>query len=317
MDAIYAAAVAAAGLGKLLSAEKFNRMIECASAAEAMRVLAESAYGGGLADADEAETAELAALNETVRASAPSRAVKSYLLADCDFHNAEALLRAKKAGIPAERMLLPAGETELSALREAVAKGDYAFLPEALRRAAERAEEILAADGGGFALSVLFTRALYAHLTEETKGHAFLRDALTFRIDATNLLVCLRAENYPLAAEMLLEGGTLTEGLLRDTCAGAAALEALSATRYRDFARAAAEADAQNAPYTEAERIAERYALDRLSERRLELDGDLPFLFYALAKKSEIADVRTVLSGLRAGLSKQQIRARMRGSYEG
>ena len=320
MDAIYAASVAAAKQAGLLGTERINRMIESGSVADAVRILSECGFGGGNAsDVDAAIEYELRALLDLIRSTAPDPKLRRYLLAEYDYHNAEALIKGKYLPLDPDAFLLPAGDFDPGDMKDKILKDEYSGFPAPMRAALERADELFATGAAsGLTVGALFTRALYEERSEVAAGREFLRDALSYRADCENILICLRAKNYPLAAEMFLPGGTLGEDELKKLCAaGAGRLEGLALTRYAEFASAAAEADARKAPYLDAERIADGYALSLLKEERFGLEGYLPFLLYVLYKKSELTNVRIVVVGLSGGIPKQEIRARLRESYEG
>lgn len=96
----YANARAKSAENYLLGADRFNRMLQADSAEDALKILREVNFGEG-ANAESALEfeallrAEREKLNRFVREVSPSRAFRRFFLAESDYHNAEALIKAK------------------------------------------------------------------------------------------------------------------------------------------------------------------------------------------------------------------------------
>ena len=99
-NAIFANARASALQASLLGADRLNRMVDCASGDDALKILSEVNFGNGVTVASALEADLLIEAEERrytafVRETAPSEALCRYLLAEYDYHNAEAIVRSK------------------------------------------------------------------------------------------------------------------------------------------------------------------------------------------------------------------------------
>ena len=119
-NSIFANARAAALSVRLPGAERLNRMADCSSAEDAVKILQEAGFGEGAASSDP-ETliaAEERSFAAFVRDAAPDGRVARFLLARWDFANAEAVMRAKYLKRDAKTMAGTEGVYPLALLEE-------------------------------------------------------------------------------------------------------------------------------------------------------------------------------------------------------
>ena len=97
IDNIFANARAIAAESGLLGIDRINRMADAATPEEAFKILSEVNFGeGASADASEYERAveaEEKKLAAFIREVSPDERLKIFLLAENDYHNAEAMIR--------------------------------------------------------------------------------------------------------------------------------------------------------------------------------------------------------------------------------
>ena len=121
----YANARAKSAENYLLGADRFNRMLQADSAEDALKILREVNFGEG-ANAESALEfeallrAEREKLNRFVREVSPSRAFRRFFLAESDYHNAEALIKAKHLKISAEPLLTAGGDIDPARMEEKI-----------------------------------------------------------------------------------------------------------------------------------------------------------------------------------------------------
>ena len=324
VDNIFANARAVAAETGLLGADRLNRMADCDSPEEAFKILSEVNFGDG-ANADvsdyersiEAEEKKLAAF---IREVSPDARLTRFLLAENDYHNAEAIMRSKYLKTDFADMLTAEGLYGAEFLKEKIFSDDYKSFSPFL------AEALLAADNlfvsgraDGKAVSALFRRALYRELSDAAKGEKLLSKIFVPKADAANIAVAFRARDAAQTAEMRVEGGTLTEEDLRFLSEENAETvrEKYKFSPLKPFIDRAAEDFAKNRPLSDFERFADGYALEFLKKEKYSDEGYRPFLLYCLYKRAELKNVRIVMSCLTNGLSGNFIKERIRESYEG
>lgn len=293
-----------------LLGEKLLRLAD-SSAGEALRVLAESGFGGGKAqDAEGMCEAEERALDAFIREYAPSEAEKLYLLLPRDFHNAKAVCKAERTGADVRPMLAPEGLIPVADLIEAVRAEDAGALGEGLAEAVKRArsEELSGAEIGA-----VFEAALFRRLKKALRRRGLLRRLLAERADRTNILTAMRSADFEHAQPFFVEGGTLGEKELSalfdsDMVGG----NALKGTPYESYFSLCAKARESKTPFLEAEQALASFEAEYFRDRQCELEGKEPFLYYVFRRRAEIANVRILLVCLGAEMPAAEIRRRFR-----
>ena len=312
LDPIYTNGVIAVKERSLLG-DKILRFTEM-TAEEVLRTLHESGFGSG-AESTEGEAlceAEERSLDAFIREYAPSLTELGFLLSPRDFHNAKALIKAAKLNADAEKLLAPEGLVAVADISAAISKQDYSLLSgelaDAVREALEN-EKLTGAEIGA-----IFDVALYKHLHALCKWRKVLKKLLAGRADRLNILTAMRSSDREFAEKLFVGGGTLgkKEFELIFSEDKEVSAKALDKTAYKQFYAQCFAAKEKGLPFTEAERALESFEAEHFAERRFELEGREPFLYYVFRRRAEIQNVRIILVCLNAGLSAQDIKRRLR-----
>lgn len=298
---------------KLLLGEKLLRYIEL-TAEEALRALRENGFGSG-AEGQEGEAlilAEEQSLDSFIREYAPSQIELEYLLSPRDYHNAKALCKAKKLNTDAEKLLAPQGLVRIDDLSSAIDSGDFSALDKDLGSAIKEALENDNLTGAE--IGAIFDIALYKHLSAKCKYSSVLKKLLAGKADRLNILTAMRSNSREFAEKLYVCGGKLKPADLAKLFDDdkEKAERALNGTPYAEFYRLCFEAKEKGLPFTEAERALESYEAEYFVEKRFELEGKQPFLYYVFRRRAEIQNVRIILVCLNAGLSANNIKKRLR-----
>lgn len=297
---------------KLLLGEKLLRYSEM-TAEEVLRALRESGFGSG-AESQDGEAlilAEERALDSFIREYAPSRIELEYLLSPRDFHNAKALCKAKKLNTYAENLLAPEGLVKIDELSAAIESGDFFALDKGLGDAIKEVlegEDLTGAEIGG-----IFDIALYKHLAAKCKFNP-LKKLLEGKADRLNILTAMRSKTSEFAEKLYVCGGKLKVSELAKLFDEdrERAEKALNGTQHAEFYKLCFDAKEKGLPFTEAERALESFEAEYFLQKRFELEGKQPFMYYVFRRRAEIQNVRIVLVCLNAGLKPQDIKRRLR-----
>ena len=312
LDPIFTNGVIAVKERSLLG-DKILRFTEM-TAEEVLRALHESGFGSG-AESTEGEAmceAEERSLDAFIREYAPSNTELGFLLSPRDFHNAKALTKAAKLNTDAEKLLAPEGLVTVADISAAITKKDYSALggelSEAVRETVEN-ENLTGAEIGA-----IFDVALYKHLYALCKKRKVLKKLLAGRVDRLNILTAMRAVDREFAEKLFVGGGTLgkKEFDLIFSEDKDISENALDKTAYKQFYALCLAAKERGLPFTEAERDVESFEVEHFAERKYELEGREPFLYYVFRRRAEIQNVRIILVCLNAGLNAQDIKRRLR-----
>ena len=300
---------------RFLLGDKIERMAD-GTLAEAFRVLKESGFGGDAvadsdADVDLLIRAEERAVNAFIREYAPDDKTEAFLLADYDFHNAEALVKCRYAGASEEKTLGEEGVYTVEELKKVIdgepceRKVDGILL----KTVAAAVEDFSEGIANGFTVDCTFKRGLFEYMQKSARGKK-LKEILSGRADAANVSSALRSRDFTLAEKMLVAGGKLPVSHIKELCEQP--YEALKQGDFEDWIKEAVIASERAMPLTQAEKRNDDLALELLFLTRYEMIGFEPFLLYVLRRRAEIRNVRIVTVSLAAGLSPQQIRNKLR-----
>ncbi len=285
---------------KQLLGEKILRFPEL-EGAEIVRMLSESGFGGGESDPEKIASYEEGILDAFIRTYAPTAADKAYFLAPNDFHNLKALYKAEKLGQSYETMLAPEGLHTLDELKGMLEDGkDLPEIPE---------------EGTGAEIGAAFDRAEFAYLFRVFRARPVLKKLLMMRVDMTDLLTAFRASSREEAEKLFIGGGKLGKrDFDRIFSENAEVREhALDKSPLHDFYAECLAAAETKLPFTGAERMKETFEARYFFQKRFDLKGKEPFLYYVLRRKAEIANVRMILICRNAGVGEGEIRRRLVG----
>lgn len=289
--------------------DKLLRFCEM-TAEEVLRALIESGFGSG-AESTDGEAlceAEERALDAFIREYAPSKSELAYLLAPRDFHNAKALCKAVKLNTEAEKMLAPEGQIAVADIVAAIKGGDYTALGKELGGAVR--EVLENEDITGAEIGAVFDVALYKRLSAACGSNGILKKLLAGKADRLNILTAMRSGEREYAEKLYVGGGKLKKQELDRLFEGDPS--AMDGTPYKEFYALCLAAKEKGLPFTVAERALESFEAEYFREKRYELEGRKPFLYYVFRRRAEIGNVRIILVCLNAGLDEQSVRRRLR-----
>ncbi len=308
----------------LLTAARMERMIEAPTAEEAVKVLQEIGYGEFPSVTEQALSAALAQEQEKLFQDlyrfVPDKAVVDVFKVKYDYHNLKALLKARAMKLDGGRLLLDAGRVPAADMQRAVTEGDYGSLPEALRKAAEEAGEVLSTTGDPQLSDFVLDRAYYAEMLSAAKetGSEFLTRYVQATIDAANLRGAVRTlrmkKGADLLKKVLVPGGTIQPETVQ-----AAALAGNLEELYRPTElRSAAElgtAAAQGGSLTAFEKACDDAVTSVAAKAKSVPFGVEAVISFLAAKEIEFTAVRIIMSSRMAGIGGDTIRERLREAY--
>ena len=301
----------------LLTAARMERMIEAPTAAEAAKVLGEIGYGEFSAASEGELSAVLAREQEKLFQDlyrfVPDRAVVDVFKVKYDYHNLKALLKARAMGMDGKRLLLDAGRVSAGELEKAVTEGDYGALPDALRRAAEEAAEVLGSD-------FVLDRAYYAEMLSAARdtGSGFLVRYVQASVDAANLRSAVRTLRMKKGADLLkrvlVEGGTVSPDSIQAAALSGSLEELFRPTQLRQAAELGTAA-AQGGSLTAFEKACDDAVTAVAAGAKSVPFGVEAVVSFLVAKEIEFTAVRIIMSSRMAGIDGDTIRERLREAY--
>lgn len=299
---------------KYLLGDKIERMAD-GNLQDAFRTLKESGFGGdtateSFADSEALIRAEEQFVNAFITEYAPNAYTKAFLLAEYDFHNAEALIKCKFAGASEQKMLGEEGLFTIERLKEAVYSDKLEGLPKQLVEAINQtSSDFEEGKANGFTVDCAFKFALFEYLKTQAKNKK-LKLILQNKADSANVSSALRSRDWALCEQMFVEGGKLPKSHIKALCE--LPIEQIKSGDFSEDIKAVAEVALKGEPLSQFEKQSDNYAVELLNLTRYDMKGIEPFVLYVLRRRAEIRNVRIVCVSLGAGLTSAQIKNKIR-----
>jgi len=324
---IYANARIKAQENNLLTMDKMVRMVDSDSLDDAVKVLTESNYGGGVVldnpgKFDSMLNAETEKTINFVREIMPEGLGMEIFFLKLDYHNLKALMKSKYLNIETPKNLLYGGGTiDLDKLTSCVTGDNYSDLYPEMKEALTAID--IAFSGGNRSprlIDVYLDRAYYKNAAKVAeKGATSIRKYLKADADLNNISSFIRSRraglSYKFFSEGFIEGGELKESFfeplyeLSDEMVG----EKFRYTVYKGIALKAVENKGKALVDYETE--CDNYLLNIFKSDKYDMFSVSPMAGYYLAKMTEIKVARMILVCIKNKVDKIMIKQRLRELY--
>ncbi len=317
----YANAVAISAQKTLIPKSRFLSAIEAGSAEAAIETLTSTGFGknveiGVAGEYDKLVAAETLALKKFVSEYSNGGDVEYYCFLRSDFFNCDVAVRRLMLGYDGEYATDGTIDTGLIEQYVKTGKGE---IPEYVKKALdELVSAAKKADCTGADLSVTALRAYYAAALKLIRRHK-IKGLIRAEIDCGNISAYFRSPDRETAEKQFVGGGKIDKYKLLVILGGDASKirSAFAFTSYKDAIEACIKAKSDGKPMSAFEKIRDDYPMQRLYNVRYSSEGITPVLLYAMYKRAEIRNFRTVVSGLLAKAPTEAIAGRLRDGYIG
>ncbi len=318
---IYANTGAYVALNGMLTAEKYQRLSDCADDAELKKRLSEFGFEGDTTDDIllRAQDAVYAYLDER----SPLPAVRAALLKKNDYHNAKVIAKCKYARRKDfDGLLYPHGNIPVSDMKEQIVKDDYSLLPPPMGEAlAEIDLRFAKGERSGRVIDCLLGRAMYEDIFRTLgRGYEEMKAVFCKEIDLANISAALRVGANGLQEkdlrEEFLPHGKVPFDVLCLLAGGKTekVRDALSYSEYRDTVLDAMNESKQGA-MPEFERESDNFIIRELRQYKNENSHYMMFYGYVLARLYELKNIRIICVGVRTKEDRGRLRAKLRETY--
>lgn len=317
----YANAVAISAQKTLIPKSRFLSAIEAGSAEAAIETLTSTGFGknveiGVAGEYDKLVAAETLALKKFVSEYSNGGDVEYYCFLRSDFFNCDVAVRRLMLGYDGE--YATDGTTDIGLIEQYVKTGK-GEIPEYVKKALdELVSAAKKADCTGADLSVTALRAYYAAALKLIRRRK-IKGLIRAEIDCGNISAYFRSPDRETAEKQFVGGGKIDKYKLLVILGGDASKirSAFAFTSYKDAIEACIKAKSDGKPMSAFEKIRDDYPMQRLYNVRYSSEGITPVLLYAMYKRAEIRNFRTVVSGLLAKAPTEAIAGRLRDGYIG
>lgn len=316
-DYIYAVARVRAKELALLTKQDMEQLLACKSYEECLRVLSDKGWGPAGAAAEEILSSEEEKTWGLMRELTDDMTPFAVLLYPTDFNNLKAAIKSVVGNTEPHRVFLSGGTVEPELVLRAIRERDFTLLPEPLAMAAEEAYPLFLETQDGQLCDVTIDRHCLSAVLEEGKKsrEAVLQRYAELFCAVSNIKVAVRAcktkKSLPFLTSALAPCETLdTDVMAKAACAGLDDLYAYLLTTPYDAA-----VGALKASYSAFEKWCDDRLMALVQDQKSEFFTVGPLFAYVVARRSEIASVRVILSGKLNELDEDMIRERVREMY--
>jgi len=311
---------------KLLNWAHYQRLLDAADAVETWRTLVELGYTKAaerrLDEYEDVLTSELRDLYALVTALSPTPERTAWLQRRYDFHHVKVYLKARLLGEdPRESVLDGVGTVPPKLIEVSALTGVWSELPGELAVAGQRALREYESTRQAQIIDTVIDQELFKYLQAVTSGHPFAETLVAIWADLLNLRSVARMKLLEgvrtSVGRVLVPGGALEDSrllALMDTGVEAWADE-LRHTPYADVLSRGSSYLAEKRSLALFEKLSDDFVTGFLKRAKLTLYGAEPLIAYALAKETELKNIRIVLVGKLNGVAKEALAERLREPY--
>lgn len=329
---LFATARVRANEKNILSPDKITRLVDAETLSDAVRTLQEYNYGGGItiADAfryDEILSAERDVVEAFVRDIGPEKCGMDAFYIENDYHNAKVCMKCKYNALelPSEA-LSPDFRYNAVELFEALVEDKYDKLSVEMATALHEIDVRYSnGDRRPSTIDTLLDRAAFTEIASylsRIRGAECIRRYFMKRADCANLLTLFRTRKAELGAERmkdaLLPSGSIPESVIRGAYdySNEKLIDVIKSNypEYRAFVTMLIE-ETSDPSYVKGEALADKMSFDVLKAERGDMSSVGLIAYYYMIRLLELKQVRIILTGIKNGIDKAQIRKRLRELY--
>lgn len=315
---------------RLLDENSFNRLMSAGSLDQAGQTLQDTPYRE---IAEKIEAGEdynpvfiqvLEDLYQDLEDQLPDSRLFEWLTLRYTYHNLKVMIKQSMTDQNLEDLLIDIGPYSLKQLDRAVHEEGSQVLPEPYQDVIRDYQGDEPAFGQAYEVDFILDRAYLNHARDLSKdiGDPFVEKVTQYAIDRYNTMTTARAvrrgrgSNY--LASLLVSGGSLDPEVF---------LNELSSQHNRGDSFIEAHPDLVQAslgyvpdfgdedPLVTLDRHYDDRLMTEMAEAKFDIFGLKPVIAFSHAVEIEVMNLRIVLAGLKAGVSEDQLRERMRDHY--
>ncbi|BCA85692.1 V-type ATPase subunit C [Enterococcus saigonensis] len=237
-------------------------------------------------------------------------------------HNLKVLTKAYYIGENYDHLYLPDGFYDLDELKHAIETGKSAVLPPSILKSIHEVKAYLAESAILQGIDVIYDRRFLKEqrrLGEEIGYPELLKEIVVF-IDLTNIITALRCllqkRTQAFLTAVLSSSGSIPKETYLDFAQKdvSSLRDYLLTTEYGDLLSPALRGD--EIDFSQLDKIKDNRLTELFASAQTEAFGPLPLLAYLNAKEVETKNLRLIITGKKSGFTNEQIKERMRMTYD-
>lgn len=314
---------------RLLNKAKIERMIDSASAEEALKVLQESEYSAFMSNVKHAEDYEILLKEELKRVYAlmyevsPHKQIIDIMSLKYDYHNLKVLLKGKALNKELYYLLMPVGTESIEKLKIYMTTGEFKKLTPIMREALMKAEKAYHEENDPQKIDIILDLYMYKDMLSRAIAtkYDFIVNYVKQNIDFINIKTFIRLKkqekNVKFLKEVLIEGGNIAQEVFIKSFDDSLEnfISKLSPYNYSDMLRKSLEDFDKDGKLNILEKLSEDYVMEKAKKAKYITFGPEPLFAYMIAKETEIKIIRIIMVGKVNKISPERIRERLRDIY--
>lgn len=304
----------------LMTKQKLMQMADAKTAEEALRILADSAYGKTqIKDAHDFEQMIGNHLEETYQSVAgliPSETFIDIFLYKNDYHNIKVLLKEEVSKVSGKKFLIRGGTIPVETLRKNLRERNYVDLPNIDGDAVEEAISMYAKTKNGRYIDTILDKACFSTMEKAAKklDNAYVTKYVQMLADITNLKSLVRIKAMERDAQVLEEcfvsGGTVSLELFSRALRSESAIAILKETPYGALCE-----EYMEQGFTAFEKACDDYLMAYIQDAKYKTLTPEPVMAFILAKETEAKCIRIIMTCKMHNIDTAIIKERVRETY--
>ncbi len=309
---LYANGRAAVLSTKLFGADKFARLKECNTVAEALKILYESGYGNG-ASVDSANDYEVILRSELdgalklFKELCYDKRVESYVVARYDYLNAKALMKSKYMRVDGIPYCYQEGSVSARVMQDAFVKDDYSVVSKYMAEACDEIDTLFAeGKKSPRIIDKTLDKAMFAEMRACAKRCRvkIVKRLFDYEVNTVNIMTAYRLKRASAAkeyyADLIVDGGSVCREMLLKLWDNEQSVSDLP-YEYRSFY---ALCTSDKTDLSAAERARDEMIFAIISDES-DLLSVQPVLDYFYRKVNEIDEIRRIFVEIKSRQNKE------------
>ena len=304
---------------RLLGSDKFTRLAECSTLVEALRILSENGYGGGvtIANANDYELilrAELDATLALLKELCYDKKAVAYFLCPYDYLNAKILMKSKYQRVSGVDYCFTKANYDPAKMQDDFVADEYKSYGKNMAEACDKIDtEFANGNRSAQIIDAQLDKAMFADMGKLAKRSSIrlVRKLYTWQVDTTNLMLIYRLKKANATesdlSKWFVSGGSVKLDLLTKLWSNDASALDLN-EEYRRFYELCRQ---ENATLAAAEKVQIAHR-NKLVADYADLLTIQPVLEYFFKKTDEIQKLRRLLVDVKNGVDKEKIKDKLK-----
>jgi V/A-type H+/Na+-transporting ATPase subunit C len=314
---------------RLLDKVKIERLLECETPEEVLKVLQETQYGERISNARDIHSyedvlrGELKDLYNTMYKLTPEKSVIDIMALKYDYHNIKVLEKEKSGDKDLSNLLIPIGTIPVDTLRTIILSGEFKALNPLMREAVNEVEVDFTANKDPQNIDIILDKYMFKDMLQRALATEieFIIEYVKVYIDITNIKTMLRVKKQNkdsrFLEEVLIEGGTVEKKTfiygINESLENF--INSVSKSPYTKALTSILESYNSTGNFSTLEVIFDNYIINKAKSAKIINFGPEPLIAFIIAKENEIKIVRIIMVGKINKVPSEVIKERLRELY--